>query len=133
MCQIILDSTQFTSCWSWQSILLGQYLVGTCPCQCIQPKKKSTSMQPNVTIVSDFVNSYCVYHYVHNQQVCPLSLSLSLSLIQSLFDKDYFYLFILLFNLFLLLFMNPIVLFSTIYRSYFTILINFYLYLQYFQ
>ena len=76
-------------------------------------------MQPNVTIVSDFVNSYCVYHYVHNQQVWPTSLSLSLSLrfIQSLFDKDYFCLFILLFNLFLLLFISYIVIFDIIYGS----------------
>ena len=34
-------------------------------------------------------------------------------------------------NLFLLLFINLIVLFDTIYKSHYTILINFYLYLQY--
>ena len=40
---------------------------------------------------------------------------------------------ILLFSLFLLLFMNYTVLFCTIYKSYYTILINFYIYLQYLQ
>ena len=40
---------------------------------------------------------------------------------------------ILLFNLFLLLFIGPTALFSTIYEFYCTILVNFYLYLQYFQ
>ena len=34
-------------------------------------------------------------------------------------------------NLFLLLFINLIVLFDTIYKSNYTILVNFYIYLQY--
>ena len=46
-----------------------------------------------------------------------------------LLGKNYFYQLILLFNLFLLLFMDFIVLFGTIHRSYCTILTNFYLYL----
>ena len=41
--------------------------------------------------------------------------------------------FILLFSLFLVLFMDLTVLFGTIYRFYYTISANFYLYLQYFQ
>jgi len=49
------------------------------------------------------------------------------------FRKSYFCQLILLFNLFLLLFMSFTVLFGTIYGSYYTISINFYLYLQYFQ
>ena len=40
---------------------------------------------------------------------------------------------ILLFSLFLLLFMGPIALFGTIHEFHYTILVNFYLYLQYFQ
>ena len=40
---------------------------------------------------------------------------------------------ILLFSLFLLLFMDPIALFGTVHGSHYTILANFYLYLQYFQ
>ena len=40
---------------------------------------------------------------------------------------------ILLFSLFLLLFMGPIALFGTIHKSHYTISVNFYLYLQYFQ
>ena len=40
---------------------------------------------------------------------------------------------ILLFSLFLLLFMGSTVLFVTIYEFYYTISVNFYLYLQYFQ
>ena len=40
---------------------------------------------------------------------------------------------ILLFNLFLLLFMGLTALFSTIHKSYYTILVNFYIYLQYFH
>ena len=49
------------------------------------------------------------------------------------FGKNYFWQLILLFNLFLLLFMSPTALFGTIYGSYYTISINFYFYLQYFQ
>ena len=41
--------------------------------------------------------------------------------------------FILPFSLFLLLFMSLTALFGTIYSSYYTILFNFYLYLQFFQ
>ena len=41
--------------------------------------------------------------------------------------------FILLFSLFLLLFMGSAVLFDIIHKSYCTISVNFYLYLQYFQ
>ena len=36
-------------------------------------------------------------------------------------------------QLILLLFMGPIALFSTVHRSHYTISVNFYLYLQYFQ
>ena len=70
---------------------------------------------------------------LRTQATSLTSLSLFLRLLQSLFGKDYFYLFILLFNLFLLLFMNPTILFGTIHRSHFIISTNFYLYLQYFQ
>ena len=49
------------------------------------------------------------------------------------FGMDYFFQLILLFSLFLLLFMSHIALFGTIHRSHYTISINFYLYLQYFQ
>ena len=40
---------------------------------------------------------------------------------------------ILLFSLFFLMFMDPTVLFYTIHKSYYTISINFYIYLPYFQ
>ena len=40
---------------------------------------------------------------------------------------------ILLFSLFFLMFIDPTVLFDTIHRSYYTILVNFYIYLSYFQ
>ena len=49
------------------------------------------------------------------------------------FGKDYFCQLILLFSLFLVLFMSPTALFGTIYGSHCSILVNFYLYLQYFQ
>ena len=49
------------------------------------------------------------------------------------FGKDYFCQLILLFSLFLLLFMVPLHFFATIHRSYYTISVNFYLHLQYFQ
>ena len=49
------------------------------------------------------------------------------------FGKKYFCQFILLFSLFLLLFIGSIILFGTIYGFHCTILVNFYLYLQYFQ
>ena len=49
------------------------------------------------------------------------------------FGNTYFCQLILLFSLFLLLFMDPITLFGTIHGSHYTILANFYLYLQYFQ
>ena len=41
--------------------------------------------------------------------------------------------FILLFNLFFLLFLSSTAFFGTIHESYYTISVNFYLYLQYFQ
>ena len=50
-----------------------------------------------------------------------------------MFGKNYFDQLILLFSLFLLLFMSLIAFFGTIHGPYCTILINFYLYLQYFQ
>ena len=50
-----------------------------------------------------------------------------------LFGINYFCQFILSFNLFLLLFMDLTILFNTIHLSQYTILANFYFYLQYFQ
>ena len=49
------------------------------------------------------------------------------------FGMDYFCQLILLFNLFLQLFISHTALFDTILKSYYTISVNFYLYLQYFQ
>ena len=49
------------------------------------------------------------------------------------FGKNYFCQLILLFSLFLLLFMGLTHFFDTSYRSHYTISVNFYLYLQYFQ
>ena len=49
------------------------------------------------------------------------------------FGKDYFCQLILLFSLFLLLFMGLTALFGTIHGSHYTILANYYIYLQYFQ
>ena len=52
--------------------------------------------------------------------------------IKHVFGMNYFCQFILLFILFLLLFMSPIAFFDIIYKSYCTILANFYFYLLYF-
>ena len=49
------------------------------------------------------------------------------------FGKNDFCQLILLFSLFLLLFIDFTALFNTIHRSYYTIPVNFYIYLQYFQ
>ena len=49
------------------------------------------------------------------------------------FGKNYFCQLILLFDLFLLLFIDLTALFGIIHRFYCIILVNFYLYLQYFQ
>ena len=54
------------------------------------------------------------------------------SLLKHVFDKDYFCQHILLFRLFLLLFIGLTALFDTIYRFYYIILANFYIYLKYF-
>ena len=50
-----------------------------------------------------------------------------------LFGINYFCQLILSFNLFLLLFMDLTILFNTIHLSHYTILANFYFYLQYCQ
>ena len=48
-------------------------------------------------------------------------------------SKNYFCQLILLFNLFLLLFIDFTALFGIIHESHYTISVNFYLYIQYFQ